>query len=435
MIVLVLERSRLFQKLLTGMLEEMGCEVDCGRTGSDGLSLLEKTDYGLIIASQHIFDESGAEFGQYCQQEHSNRPVIMLTSDPNETLMNNARKAGVTDVFPKGNLTYLQENIRYYIEGDQGINIQGGRVIYIEDSASVAYVIKGYLKKLNLEVEHYTSAEKGLKVCAEKEFDLLITDIELEGPMTGLSLSRMIRGQKNILSEIPILAMTGHDESQTRIELFRSGVNDYVTKPAIEEELAARVNNLISNKRLLDQVREQKKALYELAMTDQLTSCFNRHCLIDEAPKLIAEAVRYNYPICLMVLDLDHFKRVNDDHGHATGDEVLATIGRTLISACRQGDFVARIGGEEFIVMLPYCDKASGMRKSEDIRLTVEARKPAGLTVTCSIGVACLNTHREASFDDLYRAADQATYLSKENGRNRVTFYNDDIGVNSGELA
>ena len=173
-------------------------------------------------------------------------------------------------------------------------------------------------------------------------------------------------------------------------------------------------------------MREQQKALYEVAMRDQLTTCHNRHSLAEYAPKYITDAVRYKFPLCMMILDLDFFKKINDEHGHTIGDKVLAKVGKLLMDSCRQGDFVARIGGEEFSIMLPHCNTEDAMAKAENIRSMIEKCKPSNLTVTASIGVACLADHHYADFDALYKDADQAVYLSKENGRNQVTFSQSD---------
>ena len=424
--VLVLENSRLFQKMLTELLEELGCDVDCVRSGEEGKKILETKDYNLILAGQHIFDESGVDFAECCNSKHVSCPVILLTSEPNEALLKNARNAGITDIFPKTNFTYLRESLRYYIEGETNIKIEGGRVIYIEDSRSVAHVVIGYLKKINLDVTHFTNAESALESIINNNYDLVITDVMLDGTINGVSLVRMIRAHDSHISEVPILAMTSHDDPQRRIELYHAGINDYVTKPPIEEELAARVNNLISNKRLLDQVRNQQKSLYEMAMKDQLTSCHNRHSLVEYAPKYIHDAIKYNSPLSMMILDLDHFKEINDQHGHITGDIVLSYIGKLLMTNCTQGDLIARIGGEEFAIMLPHYSASAAMDKAEEIRLMIEQSRPHGLLVTASIGVATLSSDHHENYDPLYKDADQAVYLSKEKGRNCISFFHAD---------
>lgn len=433
--VLVLEQSRLFQKMLTDLLQELGCEVECVRSGTEGMEKLVETSYNLIVAGQHIFDESGMDFADCCSGNQVSCPIILLTSEPNETLLKNAYSAGITDIFPKTNITYLRESLRYYIEGETDINIEGGRVLYVEDSRSVAHVVINYLQKINLDVTHFSGAESALESLINGDFDLVITDVVLDGTMSGISLVRMIRAQTSHIAQIPILAMTGHDDPKRRIELYHAGINDYVTKPPIEEELASRVNNLITNKRLLDQVREQQKSLYEMAMKDQLTTCHNRHSLAEHASKYIHDAIKYNYPLSMMILDLDHFKEINDQHGHTTGDVVLSEIGELLMDCFKQGDFIARIGGEEFAIMLPHCTSSDAMKRAEEIRAIIELRQPANLMITASIGVACLSGKHDGNYDNLYKDADQAVYVSKENGRNCVNLYADKTTVNKTSAA
>lgn len=421
--VLVLENSRLYQKTVREILEEIRCEVDCVGSGEDGLRLLVGNGYNLIIAGQNIFDGSGSAFIEYCREHVNHCPILLLTSEPNETLLKNARNAGIKDIFPKANIDQLRENLHYYIKGKKSITIEGGRVIYIEDSPSAARVISRNLEKMNLEVDYFSNAEDAYNAVLKNEYDLMITDVMLKGAMSGLSLVRMIRALRNHNAELPILAMTGHDDPKRRIELFHAGINDYVTKPPYEEEFAARVNNLISNKRLHDKVREQKRALMQLAMKDQLTTCHNRHSLVENAPRYISDAMRYEHPLSVMVLDLDNFKRINDEHGHDTGDKVLADIGRMLITSFRSGDFIARIGGEEFLTILPHCSAEDAINKGEQLRSMIENSSPGGLKITASIGIACMSEEHGTDFDRLYKSADEAVYLSKKNGRNRVTLF------------
>jgi two-component system cell cycle response regulator len=136
-----------------------------------------------------------------------------------------------------------------------------------------------------------------------------------------------------------------------------------------------------------------------------------------------------------MILDLDHFKQINDEFGHITGDTVLSEIGKLLMTTCRQGDIVSRIGGEEFLILLPHCNIYDAMKKAEAIRAMIEMSKPSDLEVTASIGVASLIEQHDEDFDKLYKAADNAVYHSKENGRNQVTADAESIEASELKLA
>jgi len=238
--------------------------------------------------------------------------------------------------------------------------------------------------------------------------------------MSGLALVRAIRGLDSEYSQLPIIAISGHDDQSRRIELFHAGVNDYVTKPIIKEELRARVTNLITSKKLVDRVRSQQTRLQDLALRDSLTGCNNRHCLTELAPRFIADAKRHHHELCLLIIDLDKFKHINDARGHIAGDVVLSEVGKLLTGNSREGDFVVRFGGEEFIVLLSYHDIRLGEKNSEQFRKKIENLNPDNIPVTASIGVTSLATSEANDFDRMFQVADKAVYLAKENGRNCV---------------
>jgi len=188
----------------------------------------------------------------------------------------------------------------------------------------------------------------------------------------------------------------------------------------VEEEVVARVSNLISNKQLFDQVRAQRRHLYELAMIDQLTGLYNRNSLSEFAKKAFAEANRHDFPLSLILIDIDHFKHINDTHGHLTGDEVLASVGEMLKQSCRSEDFAVRFGGEELMLILPHCDLENAINRAEELRLALEELNPGGIHLTGSLGVTSRPLGREVSMEDLFRVADVAVYQAKESGRNQV---------------
>ncbi|MDH5369202.1 MAG: diguanylate cyclase, partial [Gammaproteobacteria bacterium] len=212
--------------------------------------------------------------------------------------------------------------------------------------------------------------------------------------------------------------VSGETDQTKRTTFLRNGANDFILKPYDTDELVVRASNLIKNKKILEQVKIQKRELLQLAMTDQLTSLYNRHSLFDIGPKYLSDAKRNKFPVSLVVIDLDHFKNVNDTHGHATGDVVLKSIGQVLKEQCRTEDFVARFGGEEFVMLLSHCDIDFAFTKAENLREKVEAAQPAGLTITASLGVAAMDESDD--FNSLFEKADKAVYEAKESGRNKV---------------
>ncbi|MCP4234838.1 MAG: diguanylate cyclase, partial [Aestuariibacter sp.] len=253
-------------------------------------------------------------------------------------------------------------------------------------------------------------------------YDLVLTDINLEGKMSGDKLVTRIRDLQDARAFIPIVAITENSSDQLRLSLYQMGINDFIQKPVMPEELVVRIGNLISNKRLLDEVHDIRRELFLAATTDKLTGCHNRRSLIDFSSKIIPQAQRHKYPISLMLVDLDFFKSINDQHGHATGDLVLEAVGNLFNTSFREEDLVARFGGEEFVILLNYCSKEDSLLQAEKIRAKLEALKPANLTVTCSIGVTTLEAGSNGNFESMFTAGDTGVYRAKEGGRNRFVF-------------
>jgi two-component system cell cycle response regulator len=240
--------------------------------------------------------------------------------------------------------------------------------------------------------------------------------------MQGDDLVARIRSYEDGRGFIPILAIPDQNNDQRRIALYRAGVNDFLPKPILPEELLVRINNLITNKRLLDKVHDIRRELFALATTDELTGCQNRHSLMEYSSKFVSQAQRHEYPISMLVIDIDHFKAVNDNHGHAIGDLVLKLTGELLNNSFRDGDLVARYGGEEFVVLLPYCDGENARHKAEKLRIDIENLKPNDLNITTSIGATSIEAGSTQDFEAMFQAGDQGVYAAKDNGRNQVVF-------------
>jgi len=191
-----------------------------------------------------------------------------------------------------------------------------------------------------------------------------------------------------------------------------------VTKPVVAEELSARLSNLLMLRELFDRLEAQHELVKEMALRDRLTSLHNRHHLDAEMPKLMAEAQQQGSALSLMVIDIDHFKKINDTHGHSRGDEVLIAVADMLRKLCRGNQLLVRFGGEEFVMALPGATTMQVGLAAERLRERIEASKPGGIPVTASFGIATLVPGE--SFDRLFSRADAALYEAKRCGRNQV---------------
>ncbi|HWP95166.1 MAG TPA: diguanylate cyclase [Gammaproteobacteria bacterium] len=418
--ILFIEHSKVFRTLWDRTAIRLGHEPMSVASAEEGLEVLRGRRVDLICVALTLPGMDGAEFCRHVRRQPQlrNIPIILLTSSDDKNVRQRSFEAGATEIIDKKDLEALFGRIkRLARETTQKIS---GRVLYVEDSSVVAHVMLKILKEMNLEVDHFRSADEALKAFESANYDLIISDIVVEGQMSGMGLVSHIREMASDKSRVPILAVSGMDDTARRIELFRLGVNDFITKPVIREEVMARVTNLITSKQLFDQVKMQQKHLYELAMIDPLTGLYNRNSLNEFASKYFLEATRHDFDLSLLLIDIDHFKRINDTHGHLTGDIVLEEIGGMLKRFCRQEDFAARFGGEEFLVIMPHCNEAAALAKGEQIRQQIAMLKPAGLDVTASVGVAARPKGEVVTMETLFRVADEAVYAAKEQGRNRV---------------
>ncbi|MDH3858865.1 MAG: diguanylate cyclase, partial [Gammaproteobacteria bacterium] len=386
--------------------------------------------YDIICVNQRLKDGAGEVFVDYCNTHErlKDTPLLLLTEK--DGLVAEELNVRVDGVIHELNESQIEDQIVRFIEQQLDPLFYEGRILFVEDDDEVAMDILGQLKKTGYRVSYFKSAEE-----ASAEFDavtvygshadaydLVITKIIFKTGIQGDELVARIRSYEDGRGFIPILAIPDQNNDQRRIALYRAGVNDFLPKPILHEELLVRIGNLIINKRLLDKVHDIRRELFSLATTDKLTGCQNRHSLMDYSSKFVSQARRHEYPISLLVVDLDHFKAVNDNHGHAVGDLVLELTGELLNKSFRESDMVARYGGEEFVVLMNYCERENARAKAESLRLDIEKLKPNGLELTTSIGVTTLEPGATGDFEAMFHAGDQGVYKAKENGRNQVVF-------------
>ncbi|MBI5041986.1 MAG: diguanylate cyclase [Gammaproteobacteria bacterium] len=418
--ILVVVGTQLYQQLIQSVLGDLHIQADYVADGQSALRAIRQHSYDLLCLELRLPDMSGLDVCRQLRAEAATAllPIMLLTSDDKEATLKESLEAGITEILRKSNFEDLSRAFRQLI-GSMLTQVKG-RVLYVEDSQMAATVTLRLLEKMGLNVDHFSSADVAWEQFQRQDYDLIITDILVEGPLSGVGLLRQIRGLNDERNRIPVLAISGLDDTARRIEILRQGANDYIAKPVIEEELRARVTNLLTAKHLFDTVRAQQKKLEEFAVTDQLTGLYNRHFLHEAAQQAVANANRHQYPLSLLLLDLDYFKRINDRHGHDAGDAVLREIGALLRKSCRDGDIAARFGGEEFVLLLVKCPLDDARIKAERVRAEIEAAVPAGHRITASIGVATLALGQQTCFEELFKQADLAVYAAKRGGRNRL---------------
>jgi two-component system cell cycle response regulator len=297
----------------------------------------------------------------------------------------------------------------------------GGRVLVVDDQERQAQRIAG-----ELAVDHRpvieSDPEKAL-LTARGPVDLIIVNANAKA-FDGLRFAAQLRSDENT-RHLPILGVVDPDERGRLVKALEIGFNDILTRPIDPQELAARARSQIKSKRYTDFLRNNLDHSLELAVTDQLTGLHNRRYMTGQLGALVNRAARGGDPVAALMVDIDHFKKINDSFGHDIGDEVLREFAVRLASNVRAIDLPCRYGGEEFMVIMPDTSLQDAERIAERIRRHVAGSpfRVAGgnelLTVTISIGVAATlgaGDHAEA----LLKRADEAVYEAKSAGRNRV---------------
>lgn len=297
----------------------------------------------------------------------------------------------------------------------------GGRVLIVDDNERQAQRVAA-----ELGVEHRPVIESDpvkAQISAGGPVDLVIINAAAKG-FDGLRFAASLRSDERT-RHLPILAMVDPDERPRLVKALEIGINDILPRPIDPQELSARVKTQIQRKRYTDYLRQNLDHSLELAVTDQLTGLHNRRYMSGQLDSLVKRAALGGDPVAALLIDIDHFKKINDGFGHDVGDEVLREFALRLASNVRAIDLPCRYGGEEFTVIMPDTQLADALRIAERIRMHVSgspfrvAHGSELLTVTISIGVSATNGPDDTP-ETLMKRADEAVYEAKKSGRNAV---------------
>jgi two-component system, cell cycle response regulator len=302
---------------------------------------------------------------------------------------------------------------------DQGLN---GRVLVVEDHAVTAERIAAALSRQHT-VAIATDPQEALFRAAEGKFDLLMVSIDLQN-YDGLRLVGQIRSLERTRT-MPILLIADTDQKARLLRGLDLGANDYLLRSADKNEIVARVRTQVRRRRFTERLRDNVQQSMELAVTDPLTGLYNRRYMESHADSLVERAAARGKPLSVLIIDIDHFKAINDTYGHDAGDDVLREFSDRLRSCIRGIDLACRHGGEEFVVVMPDTDLGVANKVAERIRRRIAGepfpieRGSRSVEVTISVGLAGrIGPQDTAAL--IMKRADAALYLAKRDGRNRV---------------
>jgi two-component system cell cycle response regulator len=300
--------------------------------------------------------------------------------------------------------------------------MSGFTVLVADDSPVYRKLVEQTLAEVDCVVVFAKSGSQAIEIFERGHPDLIITDWIMPD-ITGIELCQKIRANAPT-SYTYVIILTSNAEKQSVVKGLSAGADDYLTKPFDRDELLARVQ---VGRRLIDlhrQIEAKNRLLEELALTDPLTGLPNRRAIEAWSPRQMNGAARHGFSFWIVLIDLDHFKRINDSHGHEAGDIVLKRFAEILRGHTRLSDISGRIGGEEFLFVITHADRNGATVVVDRIRQELAAEhfvfEGTTVQVTASFGIAGFSGKSVPSFEDLLSKADDALYRAKDQGRNRI---------------
>src|SRR5688572_8599410 len=447
--ILVVDDIAANVKLLDARLSAEYFDVLTAMNGRDALAICERGECDVVLLDVMM---PGLDGFEVCRQLKTNPathhiPVVMVTALDRASDRVRGLDAGADDFLTKpvsdvalvarvrslARLKLMTDELRMRAVTSKEIGIQNpeheavsdrgrqGRILLIDDR-SASYERMAAMLNDEHAVEIDSDPNDALFRAAEGDYDLVIVSLSLKN-FDGLRLCSQLRSLDRTRN-VPILAIS---ESETNARLVRGlevGVNDYLLRPIDKNEVLAPVRTQIRKKRYTERLRDNVQMSIEMAITDPLTTLYNRRYMESHLSSLLEQAVARKKPLTVLVLDIDYFKAINDTHGHDAGDDVLREFSFRIKKSIRGIDLACRYGGEEFVVVMPETDITVATMVAERLRRRV-ATEPfpiqdgsRSIEVTISIGISALG--RDDTAANILKRADAALYRAKRDGRNRV---------------
>jgi two-component system, cell cycle response regulator len=333
------------------------------------------------------------------------------------------RLKSLTDELRARALTGQQIAIEDALRAMDTISASGGSILIVDTDQRHAERVRGYLAP-DHRVDILTEPSDAVFQVAGGGYELALVSMSLDGfdPLRVCSQMRTVEQARNL----PIILMADTADKPRVVRALDLGVNDFISRPIERNELLARVRTQLRRHRYALELRQSVNNTMALAVTDELTGLYNRRYFDRHLGVMLTKAHEQERDMALMVLDIDHFKSVNDNHGHDVGDAVLREFSARLKRNIRGVDVACRFGGEEFVVLMPDTDRGQAEMVAERVRQAIaerpfEVRTQRALTVTVSVGVSIAEALGDTP-EGMIKRADVALYRAKREGRNRVIF-------------
>lgn len=389
------------------LLKELKYDVDVAYTYKEVEQILKVGNHFVALLNINLSDAPNGEIVDLVAKEI---PSIVFTTSYDEGLIKKLLEKEILDYSIKTNIDDFKQVIADIKRLELNKNI---KILVVDDSMAMRKIICSILNRVNFTTLEAKDGLEALDVLKENsDIKMVITDNNMP-KMEGVELVQKIRAMYG-KDKIAIIGLSASNSSSLSTRFIKYGASDFLAKPFAKEELYVRV---IQNIELLEKIEK----IRSLSDKDFLTGIYNRRYFFNNGEKLYENAKRNNLTITIAMLDIDHFKKINDTYGHHMGDLVIKSIAKTLDSRFRGSDLVARFGGEEFCVMVAnmaeYKIKFIFEQLREKIANTIISENGIEVRATCSIGI---NTKISDNLNDMINKADEMLYKAKENGRNQV---------------
>ena len=409
--ILIVEDNKALAKLIAKKMEDkVEMDIDIAHSLAEAQAFLTNPkEYFIALLDLNLPDAPNGEVVDYVISK--GLPSIVLTGSMDEATRESFIHKDIVDYVYKGNMDDI--NYIFRIINRLSKNRQY-KVMVVEDSAPFRSALKKILTSLQFQVFNAAHGEEAMNYFTDNP-DIKLALCDYRMPVKdGLEVLKEIRaiGDKN---QIGVLMMTSPSENVNGAIFLKNGANDFIAKPFVKEELICRVNNTIEAMENINQIAD-------FANKDFLTGVYNRRYFYENMNEYVAYAEEHMEPYVVAMLDIDHFKKINDTHGHNSGDKVLKTLAKKLIDETKGDDLIARFGGEEFCIILKDISNENAVKFFVNLRANIAnckvQLKKEQISFTVSIGVAF--SRSDYRLDELLELADEALYRAKENGRNRV---------------
>jgi diguanylate cyclase (GGDEF)-like protein len=295
------------------------------------------------------------------------------------------------------------------------------RLLLVDDDRAMLEHLSALVEETGYEPLAASTWTEALRLFRENKPDLVLLDVMMP-TIDGFKLARIIKSDSP--GFVPIILLTALEDLESKRRGMAAGADDFLIKPVTPLELRIRLSSMLRIKELTDQLQLANTKLAQLAVTDPLTGLHNRRSLYSQLEREFERSKRYKRPLSLLMMDIDHFKSINDSYGHQTGDRVLRLVADVLRATVRSADVAGRFGGEEFMILAPETGAETVGLLGERIRSTVHAASVGAgegvPQVTISIGIATTQLLFATTYEELIHLADDALYRAKHEGRNRT---------------